>query len=83
MRLRDVSRTRIVELEEFGSTIGCGLLMRSGCGVEAGSAADRFTVAESLPGATQGKLDDAAKDIAPLFRIQRVVWRAADVLRSI
>ena len=35
MRLRDVSRTRIVELEEFGSTIGCGSLMRSGCGVEA------------------------------------------------
>ena len=48
-----------------------------------GSVANRFTVAESLPGATQGKLDDAAKDIAPLFRIQRVVWRAADVLRSI
>ena len=57
--------------------------MRSGCGVEAGSAADRFTVAESLPGATQGKLDDAAKDIAPLFHIQCVVWRAANVLRSI
>ena len=34
-----MSRTRIVELEEFGSTIGCGSLMRSGCDVEAGSAA--------------------------------------------
>ncbi|WP_268815172.1 hypothetical protein [Bifidobacterium longum] len=40
-------------------------------------------MAESLPGATQGKLDDAAKDIAPLFHIQCVVWRAANVLRSI
>ena len=78
-----MNRTRVVGPEEFGSTIGCGSFMRSGCDVEAESVANRFTVAESLPGATQGKLDDAAKDIAPLFRIQRVVWRAADVLRSI